>query len=92
MANILIPSPFRQFTQNQAYFESSETSIQTALEALAQAFPDLRQQILDEKGHLQKYITVFVGEEDIQSLQGNETPLDVHSEVSIMPPLRGGAY
>lgn len=90
MAEILIPTPLRKFTNNAERFEAEGTTVAEVLEALARAFPQLRPHLFDEQGRLRSFIRVYVGEDDIATLQREATPLEANSVVSIVPAIAGG--
>jgi molybdopterin converting factor small subunit len=50
----------------------------------------VRERLLDGNGDLHRFVTIFVGEEDVRLLKGLETPLDDQAEVSIIPAMAGG--
>ena len=60
------------------------------LKGLAEQHPGLQPHLFDESGTLRSFIRVYVGDEDIHALQGEETPLNSSDEVSIIPAIAGG--
>ena len=40
---------------------------------------------------MRRFINIYVGQEDIRYLQGQDTPLADSAEVSIVPAIAGGA-
>ena len=65
-------------------------SIQEAVSELTLNFPDLKKHLLDDHGKLRSFINVFVGNDDIRSLQQEQTTLHSDSVVSIIPAIAGG--
>ncbi len=90
MAKIIIPTPLRKFTDNQGAFETSQTSIAGAIQALTESFPDVKRHLLDEDGKLRTFVKVYLGDEDIAALEGEKTALSDQSVVSIIPAIAGG--
>jgi molybdopterin synthase sulfur carrier subunit len=45
---------------------------------------------LDESGELRHFVNIYVNGEDVQFLQGLETPIAGSDEVSIVPAVAGG--
>ncbi|MFQ3664064.1 MAG: MoaD/ThiS family protein, partial [Chloroflexaceae bacterium] len=41
-------------------------------------------------GRLRSFVNLYVGDEDIRFLQGEETPLSAGETVSIIPAIAGG--
>lgn len=91
MAKIIIPTPLRKFTDNQANVAVSGGNIAEAFGQLAEQFPGLRQQIFDEHGAIRKFVRVYIGEEDIKALQNEQTPVAADTVISIIPAIAGGA-
>lgn len=90
MANIIIPTPLRKFTNNQASVASNGTTVQQSVEDLAKQFPDLSKHIFDGDGKIRQFIRIYVGDEDINALDNENTPVDDSSVISIIPAIAGG--
>ena len=91
MATIIIPTPLRKFTNNSSRLELNANSIYEAVNELTCNFPDLKKHLLDEHGKIRSFINIFVGSEDIRTLQQDQTALKPDSIVSIIPAIAGGA-
>jgi len=90
MHQLIIPTPLRKFTGGLGVFESDAADVRSLIGALVRAHEGLKPHILDDSGALRSFIRVYVGDEDIQELQGEDTPLATASEVSIIPAIAGG--
>jgi sulfur-carrier protein len=90
MAKLMIPTPLRKYTNNEAYFETESFTIEQAIEELVSEHADLSKHLLDNEGKLRSYIKVFVGDDDIRSLKGMDTEIDEKDIVSIVPAIAGG--
>ncbi|MEO0580953.1 MAG: MoaD/ThiS family protein [Bacteroidota bacterium] len=90
MAKIIVPTPLRKFTQNQTSVETGGNTIKEAIGSLVTQFPDLRQHLLTKEGSLRTFVRVYLGEEDIKQLEGEATPIQSQSEISIIPAIAGG--
>lgn len=91
MATIIIPTPLRKFTNNSSRLELKADSIHGAVQELTLNFPDLKKHLLDEHGNLRSFINIFVGSDDIRTLQREQTTLQPDSIVSIVPAIAGGS-
>ena len=91
MARIIIPTPLRKFTGNTASVEANGATVAEAVQSLSQSYPELENHLLDESGQLRKFIRFYVGDEDISALQKEQTPVEPHSVISIIPAIAGGA-
>ena len=90
MATIIIPTPLRKFTNNQARLNVTGTSINETVQELTTNFPDLKKHLLDDKGQIRSFINVFVGNDDIRDLQQENTAVKDDSIISIVPAIAGG--
>lgn len=90
MARLLLPMPLRPFAENQRSIEVQGTTVREALDDLLRRYPKLRPHLLQEDGQLQPYVHLFLNGEDIQSLQGLETPLPENAELRLLPSIAGG--
>jgi molybdopterin converting factor small subunit len=90
MATVIIPTPLRKFTNNQARLNTRAGSVQETVQELTDHFPDLKKHLLDEKGQLRSFINVFVGDNDIRDLQQENTEVNKDSVISIVPAIAGG--
>jgi len=91
MANIIIPTPLRKFTDNLPTLESGGRTILEVISELAGTFPELKPHLFDDNGELRNFIRIYVGDEDIKALDNEATPVDEHSVISIVPAIAGGA-
>jgi len=91
MATIRIPTPMRRYTNGERLVAVSAETLAAAIAELDQRFPGLRERLVDGDGQLHRFITIFVGEQDIRLLGGMATPLDERTEVSIIPAMAGGS-
>lgn len=90
MAQIIIPTPLRKFTANQAKFEAEGITVSEAILALTTTYRDLKQHLVDEEGKLRSFVRVYLGDEDINLLQKEATPIEKDSIISIIPAIAGG--
>lgn len=89
MPTIKLPTPLRRFTNQQKSLEVNAGTVGEALQALTSQYPDMRGVLFGDDGNVKSFIRVFVGDQDIQSLQGLQTPLAEGSVMAIFPPVAG---
>jgi adenylyltransferase/sulfurtransferase len=90
-ATIFLPTAFRGFAGGNASYEVPATTVGQALAQLTAEFPDLGQHLYNDEGKLRSFVNIYVGEEDIRYLEGEETPLGTGDEITIVPSIAGGA-
>jgi len=86
---VRIPTPLRPVTGGQAEVEGAGETVLELLRELDRRYPGLAGRIFAED--VQRFINIFVNDEDIRFLQGIDTPLRDGDEVSIIPAIAGGA-
>lgn len=89
MATIKLPTPLRRFTNQQKTLEVEAATVREALDGLMAQFPDTRKVLFTEAGELKSFMRIFVGDRDIESLQGLDTPLSADSSIAVFPPIAG---
>jgi molybdopterin synthase sulfur carrier subunit len=61
-----------------------------ALRALTDQFPELKRHLFNEEGRLRSFVNLYLGDEDVRYLQGEETPIPDGQTLSIVPSIAGG--
>jgi molybdopterin synthase sulfur carrier subunit len=89
-AKVRIPAPLQSLTQNQGLVEAEGNTVKAVLADLEARYPGLQSRLYDEDGNLRRFVNIYVNEEDIRFLQGEETPVQAGDEVSIVPAIAGG--
>ena len=90
MAKVIIPTPLRKFTENAGSIQTNGSNVQEAIEQLTEFYPELRKHIFDDGGHIRNFVRIYVGDDDIKSLQNESTPVNKDTVVSIIPAIAGG--
>ncbi|MDQ1401495.1 MAG: sulfur-carrier protein [Acidimicrobiaceae bacterium] len=60
------------------------------LDAVGADYPALERRIRDEQGVVRPHVNIFVGDENVRTLNGAATVLPGGAEVSILPAISGG--
>ncbi|MFW6069108.1 MAG: MoaD/ThiS family protein [Chloroflexota bacterium] len=89
MTTIRIPTPLRQYTDNQSAVDVQGGTAGDALAQLAETYPQLRQHLF-ENGKLRSFVNVYLNEEDIRYLNGEETTVGEEDTLMIIPSIAGG--
>ncbi|MEM7510965.1 MAG: MoaD/ThiS family protein [Bacteroidota bacterium] len=92
MAKLLIPTPLRKFTENQASLEVESGNVEGSIKELATRFPEVKRHILDQDGKIRTFVRLYVGDEDINALDGPNTVVEAGSVISIIPAIAGGSF
>jgi molybdopterin synthase sulfur carrier subunit len=84
-----IPTPMRQYTENQAVVEAAGTTIKDLLDNLGKKYPGIASRIF-ENGQVRRFVNVYLNDEDIRYLDSLQTGVKDGDEVSIIPAVAGG--
>lgn len=90
MITLLIPTPFRPFTNGISTFEVKANQVGEAITELVTQYPTLKQHLYTEEGKLRSFVNLFLNGEDIRYLQGEETLLEDSDQLRIIPSIAGG--
>jgi len=87
---IRIPTPLRSATDGQRTVEVEGHTVDEALRALVDRYPELADNLYNEEDTLRQFVNVYVGDEDVRFGDGVDTTLAAGDEVSIVPSIAGG--
>ena len=90
MPNVRIPPVLRQHTGGESEIVAGGQNVGDVLRALADAHPGTRDQIFSPEGELNRYVNVYLNDEDVRVLEGLETPAGESDTVVILPAMAGG--
>ena len=65
-------------------------TIGEVLNAMVESHPDTQRQIFADGGELNRYVNVYLNDEDVRVLGGLETPVKPQDTVVILPAMAGG--
>lgn len=89
MSRVRIPPVLRSHTGGQREVTASGSTVGDALDDLVQRFPAMKSQLFDD-GTLQRYVNVYVNNQDIQYLERLDTPVGENDTIIILPAMAGG--
>jgi molybdopterin converting factor small subunit len=89
MAIVRLSTPLRRFTDGKPEVEADGEILSKLLTDLDQKFPGISEKILKD-GEIQRFVNVYVDNEDVRMGDGLKTKLDKKSVVSILPAVSGG--
>ena len=92
MATVIIPTPLRKFTNNTARLQVQARTVEGIIDQLTQDYPELKKHLLDEQGKVRSFVNIFSGDDDIRDLQQEQTPVEDHTLISIVPAIAGGLH
>lgn len=90
LTTIHIPTPLRKFTGGQAALGARGVTVGEALDDLTQQYPVLKKHLYNDEGALRSFVNIYLNDEDIRYLDGENTPLGAGHMLSIVPSIAGG--
>jgi molybdopterin synthase sulfur carrier subunit len=87
---VKIPPVLRPRTGGEAEVPADGGTVGEVLEALAAAHPDTRAQLFADDGELNRYVNVYLNDEDVRVLDGLGTSVADSDTVVILPAMAGG--
>jgi sulfur-carrier protein len=91
MATIRIPPVLRPSVGGEREVTAEGSSVGEVLQALAEAHPETRSQLFGDDGDLNRYVNVYLNDEDVRVLEGLQTPVAERDSLVILPAMAGGA-
>jgi molybdopterin synthase sulfur carrier subunit len=90
MPKIKIPPVLRAQTDGEAEVEVEGGTVGEALNKLAAAHPGTKEQLFSPEGDLNRYVNVYLNDEDVRVLDGLDTSASDSDTVVILPAMAGG--
>ncbi len=87
---VRIPSPLRNFTQGADVIEASGATVGEVLNDLKNKAAGIETRLFKSDGELNRFVNIYVNDEDIRFLQKLDTPIKDGDELSIVPAIAGG--
>jgi molybdopterin converting factor small subunit len=87
---VRIPTPLRRFTAGASELSAQGDTVRGVLQALAAAHAGLGERVLSPEGELWRFVNIYLGPQNINSLRGLATPVADGDVLSIIPALAGG--
>ena len=91
MATVKIPPVLRSSTGGEKEVDASGENVGGVLRALAERHPSTESQLFSSAGDLNRYVNVYLNDEDVRVLDGLETPVGERDTLVILPAMAGGA-
>jgi sulfur-carrier protein len=88
MTAVRIPPTLRNEVGGERQVEATGDSVRAVLEDLARRYPGLEPQLFDD-GELAPFVNVYLGGEDVRTLDGLETSVEGRPLI-LLPAMAGG--
>jgi molybdopterin converting factor small subunit len=91
MATVRIPPVLRPSVGGEREVNAEGSTVGEILESLATAHPETRGQLFGGDGELNRYVNVYLNDEDVRVLDGLGTSVTETDTLVILPAMAGGA-
>ena len=91
MANVKIPPVLRAQTGGESLVTAEGADVGEVLRGLAEAHPGTEKQLFDSDGALNRYVNIYLNDEDVRVLDGLDTSVSESDTIVILPAMAGGA-
>ena len=88
MINVYIPSPLRPFTGDQSEIQIEGETVGEVMKNFKNRFPDAGERFFSPR--TERYLNLYLNDEDVRSLGGMETPVRDGDELTIVFAVGGG--
>jgi len=90
MATVRIPPVLRPSTGGEKEVLLDGDDVGAVLRALTQAHPQTESQLFADGGELNRYVNVYLNDEDVRVLDGLSTAVGDDDTLVILPAMAGG--
>ena len=91
MSTVKIPPVLRASVGGAKEVEASGASVGDVLRSLAEQHPATESQLFSEGGDLNRYVNVYLNDEDVRVLDGLDTAVAESDTIVILPAMAGGS-
>jgi sulfur-carrier protein len=91
MATVRIPPVLRPSVGGEKELTADGSSVGEILRSLADEHPQTQSQLFASDGGLNRYVNVYLNDEDVRVLDGLDTAVGEADTLVILPAMAGGA-
>jgi molybdopterin converting factor small subunit len=91
VATVRIPPVLRPAVGGEKELSADGASVGEILRAIAESHPQTQSQLFAAEGGLNRYVNVYLNDEDVRVLEGLETAVGDTDTLVILPAMAGGA-
>jgi MoaD family protein len=91
VSTVKIPPVLRSSTGGAKEVAADGQTVGDVLRSLAEQHPATQSQLFSEEGELNRYVNVYLNDEDVRVLEGLDTGVGEGDTLVILPAMAGGA-
>lgn len=90
MATVKIPPVLRSATGGEKQVSAAGANVGDVLRDIVASYPETERQLFGPDGGLNRYVNVYLNDEDVRVLDGLSTAVEESDTVMILPAMAGG--
>ena len=90
MPKLKLPTPLKPYAGNQGTFTLEGETVAEVLDEIVLLHPQLQKHLFTDDGTLRPFVNLFLGEENVNHLDGLKTELSADDTILIIPSIAGG--
>jgi molybdopterin converting factor small subunit len=90
MATVRIPPVLRASVGGERELQAEGDSVGAILRSVVESHPDTQSQLFSSEGELNRYVNVYLNDEDVRVLDGLDTSVGSGDTLVILPAMAGG--
>lgn len=91
MPSVKVPPVLRQHTGGATEVQSAGSNVGEVLSSLVAEYPDTKEQLFSTEGELNRFVNIYLNDEDVRVLDGLETSVSDSDTIMILPAMAGGS-
>jgi len=91
LSTVRMPPILRQAVGGAREVEASGATVRDLLDDLTGRYPAIKGHLLDENGELNRFVNVYVNNEDVRLGSGLDTGVADDATVIVLPAMAGGS-
>jgi cysteine synthase len=91
VSTVRMPPILRQAIGGAREVDAEGATVRDVLADLTERYPAIRGHLLDDAGELNRFVNVYVNNEDVRLGEGLDTAVDPDATVIVLPAMAGGA-
>jgi molybdopterin converting factor small subunit len=92
MATVKIPPVLRASVGGEKELTADGSNVGEVLQSVVASHPDTQSQLFAGDGELNRYVNVYLNDEDVRVLDGLETAVGASDTLVILPAMAGGSF
>jgi molybdopterin synthase sulfur carrier subunit len=90
MATVKIPPVLRASVGGEKELSAEGSNVGEVLQSVVSTHPDTESQLFAADGELNRYVNVYLNDEDVRVLDGLQTAVGASDTLVILPAMAGG--